>query len=81
MQTNFSFLSAALTANLKPGGTLKWKKRLVKDIKLLLTDKVFAYRRDEARQAYISAFRHALSVIAKDEAEAWQATCSFCSLF
>ena len=34
-----------------------------------------AHKSDEDRQACISAFRRALSVIAK--AEAWQATCSF----
>ena len=34
------------------------------------------HRSDEDRQAYISASRHESSVIAKDEAEAWQATCS-----
>ena len=33
-----------------------------------------AHRSDEDRQAYISASRHASSVIAK--AEAWQTTCS-----
>ena len=33
-----------------------------------------AHRRDEDRQAYISAFQHASSVIAKVNAEAWQAT-------
>ena len=40
--------------------------------------KVFAaaHRSDEDRQAYISASRHALSVIAKPKAEAWQTTCS-----
>ena len=35
-----------------------------------------AHRSDEDRQAYISAFRHASSVIAKAKAEAWQTTCS-----
>ena len=35
-----------------------------------------AHRSDEDRQAYISASRHASSVIAKAKAEAWQATCS-----
>ena len=35
-----------------------------------------AYRSDEDRQAYISASRRALSVIAKAKAEARQATCS-----
>ena len=35
-----------------------------------------AYRSDEYRQAYISASRHAASVIAKTKAEAWQVTCS-----
>ena len=34
-----------------------------------------AYRSDEDRQAYISASRHASSVIAKAKAEAWQMTC------
>ena len=36
----------------------------------------FAHRRDEKRQAYLSAFRHALSVIAKAEAKSWQETFS-----
>ena len=35
-----------------------------------------AHRRDEDRQAYISASRRASSVIAKAKAEAWQTTCS-----
>ena len=35
-----------------------------------------AHRSDEDRQAYISASRCALSVIAKSKAEAWQTTCS-----
>ena len=35
-----------------------------------------AHRSDEDRQAYISASQHALSVIAKAKAEAWQNTCS-----
>ena len=43
--------------------------------------KAFAatHRSDEYRQAYISASRHASSVIAKAKAEAWQTTCSFLS--
>ena len=35
-----------------------------------------AHRSDEDRQAYISASRRALSVIAKAKTEAWQTTCS-----
>ena len=35
-----------------------------------------AHRSDEDRQAYISASRRALSVIAKAKAEAWQTNCS-----
>ena len=35
-----------------------------------------AHRSDEDRQAYISASRRVLSVIAKAKAEAWQTTCS-----
>ena len=35
-----------------------------------------AHRRDEDRQAYISACRRASSVITKAKAEAWQTTCS-----
>ena len=35
-----------------------------------------AHRNDEDRQAYITASRHASSVIAKAKAEAWQTTCS-----
>ena len=35
-----------------------------------------AHRSDEERQAYISASRRALSVIAKAKAEAWQTTCT-----
>ena len=37
---------------------------------------VTAHRRDEDRQAYISASRRASSVIAKAKGEAWQTTCS-----
>ena len=33
MRPNVLFLLAASNANLKPGGPLKWKKRLVKDVK------------------------------------------------
>ena len=36
MRPNLPFLSAASNALLKPGGLLGWKKRLVKDIRLLL---------------------------------------------
>ena len=36
MQPNFPFLSAASNAILKPGGLLRWNKRLVKDTRLLL---------------------------------------------
>ena len=39
-----------------------------------------AHRNGEDRQAYISASRHASTVIAKAKAEAWQATCSSLSL-
>ena len=35
-----------------------------------------AHRSNEDREAYISAFRHASSVIIKTKSEAWQATCS-----
>ena len=36
MRPNLLFLSAASNALLKPGGVLRWKKRLVKDPRLLL---------------------------------------------
>ena len=36
MRTNLPFLSAASNALLKPGGLLRWKKRLVKDAGLSL---------------------------------------------
>ena len=36
MQPNLPFLSAASNANLMPGGLLKWKKRLMKDVRLSL---------------------------------------------
>ena len=36
MRPNFSFLSIASNAILKPGGQPKWKKQLVKDIRLSL---------------------------------------------
>ena len=36
MRPNLLFLSAASNANRKPGGPLKWKNRLVKDVRLLL---------------------------------------------
>ena len=38
-----------------------------------------AHRNDKDRQTYSSASQHASCVIAKAEAEAWQATCSFLS--
>ena len=40
MRPNLPFLSAASNALLKPGGLLRWKKRLVKDagLSLLLTE-------------------------------------------
>ena len=37
MRPNLPFLSAASNALLKPGGLLRWKKRLVKDARLSLT--------------------------------------------
>ena len=37
MRPNFPFLLAASNALLKPGGLLKWKKRLVKDARLLVS--------------------------------------------
>ena len=37
MRTNLLFLSGASNANLKPGGPLKWKKRLVKYVRLSLS--------------------------------------------
>ena len=69
MRPNLPFLSAASNALLKPGGLLRWNKRLVKDAGLSLL-----LRSDEDRQAYFSASRRASSVIAK--AEAWQTTCT-----
>ena len=36
MRPNLPFLSAASNALLKPGGLLRWNKRLVKDARLLL---------------------------------------------
>ena len=36
---------------------------------------VAAYRSDKDCHTYVSASRHASSVIAKAKAEAWQATC------
>ena len=51
MWPNLPFFSATLNANLKLGVLSKWKKRgKVKAFS-------FAYRCDEERQAYISAFR------------------------
>ena len=73
MQLNFPFLSAASNADLKPGCPLRWKKRLVKDVRLLLplteTIKIVSF----------SATQLASSVIAKAKVEAWQTTCSFLS--
>ena len=75
MRPNFLFLLTASKANFKPGGTLKWKKRLVKG-------KAFAaaHRSNVDSQAYIFASRHVLSVIAKANSEEWKATCSSLSL-
>ena len=73
MGLNFSFLSAASNAILKPGGLLKWKKRLAKDIRLLLQLK-------EVMKIVRLTSSLAFSIIAKAKAEAWQATCSSLSL-
>ena len=73
MQPNFLFLSAASNTNLKPGGE---EEEAVSERRKTVAA---ADRRDDL-QAYISASRHASSVIAKDKAEAWQATCSSLSL-
>ena len=70
MRLNFPFLLAASNALLKPGDLLRWKKRLIKDARLLLP------LTDEDRQDYISASRRVSSVIDKAKAEAWQTTCS-----
>ena len=66
------FLSKPPNAILKPGGPLKWKKRLVKDVRFSLQ----LTQTDKDLQAYISPFRHASSVITKAKAETWQATSS-----
>ena len=76
MHPNLPFLSAASNVILKPGGLRRWKKRLVKDARLLLP--LTEVMGD--RQAYISASRRASSVIAKAKTEAWQTTCSSLSL-
>ena len=60
MRPNLPFFSAASNVNLKP--VVSWKAA--------------AHRNDEDRQAYISASRRAMSVIAKAKAETWQTTCS-----
>ena len=72
MRPNLPFLSAASNAILKPGGLLRWKKQVSERCKAFAA----AHRSDEDRQAYISAFLRASSVIAKAKAEAWQTTCS-----
>ena len=59
-------------AYLNPGGLLKWKKRLVKDARLLLP--LVEVIRD--RQTYVSAARHASSVNAKAKTGSLLATCS-----
>ena len=72
MQPNLPILLAASNAILKPGGLLRWNKRLVKDARLLLplTEVM------KTAKAYITASRRASSAIAKAKTEAWQTTCS-----
>ena len=73
MLPNLPFLSAASNNILKPGGLLRWNKRLVKDARLLLP---LTEVMKIARLTYISTSRRASSVIAKAKTEAWQTTCS-----
>ena len=70
MRPNFPFSSAASNANLKLGGE---EEEAVSERPKTVAA---AGRSDEDLQAYISASRHASSVITKDKAEEWQATCS-----
>ena len=72
MRPNLAFLSTASNTILKPGGPLKWKKRLVKDARfsLPLTEMMKI-----ARPTSPLLDMHRLSS-PKSKAEAWQATCS-----
>ena len=72
MRPNLAFLSTASNTILKPGGPLKWKKRLVKDVRfsLPLTEMMKI-----ARPTSPLLDMHRLSS-PKSKAEAWQATCS-----
>ena len=71
MRPNLPVLSAASNALLKPGGLLKWKKRLVKDARLLLP------LTDVMKIARLTS--PLLDAPRQSKAEAWQTTCSFLS--
>ena len=73
MRPNIPFLSAASNVLLKPGGLLRWKKRLVKDARLSLPlTEVMKIAR--LTSPLLDVPRQSSS--AKAKAEAWQTTCS-----
>ena len=65
MRPTFAFLSAA--SNLKPGGLLKWKKRLGKDVRLFLPLIIVTLRR-----ATLMFWSLGMTLA---KAKAWQETC------
>ena len=65
MRPNLPFLLATSNAILKPGGRLKWKKWLEKDIKAFAAN----HRSDEDGQAYISTSQCSSCVITKAKAD------------
>ena len=82
--THFTFLALNAAKSSIPFGRIKrppkawWSAEVEGAVSERRKAFAVAHRSDEDRQAYISAFRRASSVIAKAKAEAWQTTC--CSL-
>ena len=78
----FTFLTLNAAKSSIPFGRIKrhpkawWSAEVEKAVGERRKAFAAAHRSDEYRQAYISASRRALFVIAKAKAEAWQATCS-----
>ena len=72
MRPNFSFRSAASNAIPEAWWSAEVEEAVSERRKIFAA----AHRSDENRRAYISASRHASSVIAKAKAESWQAICS-----
>ena len=78
----FAFLALNAAKSCIPFGCIKrcsktwWSAEVEEAVSERRKAFAAACKRDQDRQAYISASRRALSVIVKSKAEAWQATCS-----